>query len=115
MGNVAIAKLTPRILDIPMVQGDDLILAINFTTDISGYTDFKAVAKDVKTGTVYDFTIDDSAQGSNRLILLLTAAQTADFTEAKWDFSGVDPDGKIKTYAKGTILTEEGYANASRT
>ena len=98
------ADFTPGQLDIACNQGDDVEWSLNFTTSLTGYTGWTAKAR--YGATLITLTVDSSGQGSGIIVVKLTAAQNAAFTQAAWSLRVTDPSAHPKTLLAGTITCE---------
>jgi hypothetical protein len=105
---LAIADLRPGTLDVPMTQGDTLVLQCTFNISLTSWTAFTAKAlPDSPHASALSFTVDTSQQASQIITLTLSAANTATFTEARWSLKATNASSQIITLLAGTITATD--------
>jgi hypothetical protein len=98
MADAVLSLLGDR-LDLFWRDGADVDFTVEFATTIASWSDFVAVAKDRATGELITITVDTTDQASDVLVLVLEDAAVT--TGSRWEFSGLDPDGKERPITYG--------------
>lgn len=99
----------PGELNLKMIKGDDLIVAIQWNFDITDYS-FSAYLEPVNQDADIALGTEVTSASSGKMNLIISASSTSSLPEStnEWYMKWTNPSGYVRTVLAGTfVLLEE--------